>query len=80
MLFNSLRFIFIFLPLTMLGFHLLGRYGRRPVIAWLAGMSVVFYAAWNAYYVFFLIASILANYLVAYAISAAPAWARFPIL
>ena len=72
MLFNSLKFIFIFLPVTMLGFHLLGRYGRRPVIAWLAAMSVVFYAAWNKFYVLFLIGSILVNYLVAYAIGAAP--------
>ena len=72
MLFNSLRFICVFLPITMLGFHLLGRYGRRPVIAWLAGMSVVFYAAWNKFYVLFLIGSILVNYLVAFAIGAAP--------
>ncbi len=72
MLFNSLRFIFLFLPITMLGFHLLGRFGRRPVIAWLAAMSVVFYAAWNEFYVFFLIGSVLVNYLVAYAIGSAP--------
>src|SRR5579863_6404616 len=72
MLFNSLRFIFIFLPVTMLGFHLLGRYGRRPVIAWLALMSVVFYAAWNEVYVLFLVGSILVNYFVALMIGAAP--------
>ena len=72
MLFNSLKFIFVFLPITMLGFQLLGRYGRRPVIAWLAAMSVVFYAAWNKFYVLFLIGSILVNYLVAYAIGSAP--------
>jgi alginate O-acetyltransferase complex protein AlgI len=73
MLFNSLRFLFLFLPVTMLGFHLLGRYGRRPVIVWLAFMSVVFYAAWNAVFVFFLLGSILVNFLVAGAIDAAPA-------
>lgn len=72
MLFNSLRFIFIFLPVTMLGFHLLGRYGRRPVIAWLALMSVVFYAAWNKFYVLFLLGSILVNYVIALVIGAAP--------
>jgi len=71
MLFNSLRFLFLFLPVTMLGFHLLGRYGRRPVIAWLAVMSVVFYAAWNKFFVIFLIGSILINYLVARAIAVA---------
>jgi alginate O-acetyltransferase complex protein AlgI len=72
MLFNSLKFLWLFLPITMLGFHVLGRYGRRPVIAWLAGMSVVFYAAWNKFYVLFLLGSILLNYIVAYAIGAAP--------
>ncbi len=65
MLFNSLKFLFFFLPVTMLGFHLLGQYGRRPVIAWLAFMSVVFYAAWNPVFVLFLLGSILVNYLVA---------------
>ncbi len=72
MLFNSLRFLFLFLPITMLGFQWLGRYGRRPVIAWLAAMSVVFYAAWNEFYVFFLLGSILVNYVVALAIGRAP--------
>jgi len=59
MLFNSLRFLFVFLPITVLGFHLLGRYGRRPVIAWLALMSVVFYAAWNFVFVFFLLVDVV---------------------
>ncbi|WP_213806986.1 MBOAT family O-acyltransferase [Granulicella sp. dw_53] len=72
MLFNSLRFLFLFLPITMVGFHLLGRYGRRPVIVWLALMSVIFYAAWNAVFVIFLLGSILVNFLVASAIDASP--------
>jgi alginate O-acetyltransferase complex protein AlgI len=72
MLFNSLRFLLLFLPITMVGFHLFGRYGRRPVIAWLALMSVVFYAAWNPVYVLFLLGSILVNYMVARAIGVAP--------
>jgi alginate O-acetyltransferase complex protein AlgI len=72
MLFNSLTFLFKFLPVTMLGFHLLGRYGRRPVIAWLGAMSLLFYGAWNPSYVFFLLSSILVNYVVAQAIGAAP--------
>ena len=72
MLFNSLKFIFVFLPITMAGFHLLGRYGRRPVIAWLALMSVIFYAVWNPVFVFFLLGSIVVNYLVAWSIALAP--------
>ena len=72
MLFNSLPFLFLFLPVAMLGFHLLGRYGRRPVIAWLAAVSVVFYAVWNPPYVVFLLGSILANFIFAGAIAKAP--------
>jgi alginate O-acetyltransferase complex protein AlgI len=72
MLFNSLQFLFLFLPLTMLGYHFLGHYGRRPVIAWLALMSLIFYAAWNRTFVIFLLGSIVVNYLVARAISRSP--------
>ena len=72
MLFNSLPFLFLFLPITLLGFHLLGRYGRRPVIAWLGVASVVFYARWNAHFVFFLLGSILVNYCMALLIVRAP--------
>ena len=73
MLFNSLIFIFLFLPVAMLGFHLLGRYGRRPVIAWLALCSLVFYACWKPVFVLFLLASIVVNYLVSLAIASFPA-------
>src|SRR6201996_6632009 len=72
MLFNSFKFIFVFLPIAMLGFHLLGNYGRRPVIAWLAFCSIVFYAAWNVTFVLFLLGSIVVNYLVSLAIARAP--------
>jgi D-alanyl-lipoteichoic acid acyltransferase DltB (MBOAT superfamily) len=71
MLFNSLKFIFGFLPVAMLGFHLLGRSGRRPVIAWLAFCSVVFYAFWKPAFVFFLLGSIVVNYLTSIIIAAA---------
>lgn len=76
MLFNSLQFLFLFLPVTIVGFHLLGRFGRRPVVAWLGIMSVVFYAAWNKFFVLFLLGSILVNYLVASAIASAPEESR----
>ena len=72
MLFNSYRFLFVFLPITVLGFHLLGRFGRRPVIAWLGLASLVFYSAFNPIFVLFLLASILINYFVASRIALAP--------
>ncbi len=73
MLFNSTHFLFIFLPIAMLGFHLLGQFGRRPVITWLALVSVVFYAVWNPPYVLFLLGSVAVNYLCATLIARAPA-------
>ena len=72
MLFNSFHFLFLFLPITMVGYHLLGRFGSRPVIAWLAVMSVVFYGFWNRFFVLFLLGSVLVNYLVALWITATP--------
>lgn len=72
MLFNSFTFLGAFLPVTLLGFHLLGRMGRRPVIAWLSLCSVVFYAVWNVRFVTVLLGSIVVNFLVSRAIAAAP--------
>ncbi len=73
MLFNSYRFLFLFLPITMLGYQLLGRFGRRYVMLWLAAASLVFYAAWNPPFVLILLFSTLMNFLIARAISSKPA-------
>jgi alginate O-acetyltransferase complex protein AlgI len=62
MLFNSLEFIFLFLPTTLLGFFLLGRWRRDFAAAWLAIASLVFYAWWSPIYVGLLLASIACNY------------------
>lgn len=72
MLFNSQPFLFIFLPVALVGFQLLGRFGRRPVIAWLAFMSVVFYWHWNHTFVLFLLASVTVNFAVSRWIANAP--------
>lgn len=72
MLFNSLTFLFLFLPVTLLGFHLLGRMGRRPVIAWLSLASIVFYAVWDARFVALLLGSIVMNFAVSRSIAASP--------
>ena len=51
MLFNSFTFIFIFLPITLLGFHLIGNRGHnRLAISWLVGASLFFYGWWNPKY------------------------------
>ena len=43
MLFNSYQFIFLFLPLTLLGFLLLSRKSRELAILWLVLASLFFY-------------------------------------
>lgn len=62
MLFNSYIFLFLFLPLALGGYHVAGRYGRRPAAIWLACMSFVFYAWWNVSFVLLLIVSISFNF------------------
>jgi D-alanyl-lipoteichoic acid acyltransferase DltB (MBOAT superfamily) len=62
MLFNSPQFLFCFLPAAVLGFALLGRFGRTAVVAWLAFMSLVFYAYWRLDFLALLVGSIAVNY------------------
>src|SRR4051794_14617728 len=48
MLFNSYVFIFTFLPITLVGFALLGQLGtRRLGILWLIVCSMFYYGYWN---------------------------------
>ena len=69
MLFTSLVFLFGFLPIVLLGFHVLRRFGRNILlVAWLLAASIVFYAWWSPYFLLLLITSMLANYYIGYAI------------
>jgi alginate O-acetyltransferase complex protein AlgI len=62
MLFSSTVFLFLFLPITLLGFQALGRFGRTAVFSWLSLMSCVFYGYWSPKYLLLLCASILINF------------------
>ena len=63
MLFNSYIFIFLFLPVTLAVFFVLGRHReRRAAVAWLVIASLFFYGWWNPAYVSLIVASILFNY------------------
>lgn len=65
MLFNSYEFLFLFLPLSLLGFFLLGHQHRQlAAIIWLAMVSLFFYAWWSPVYLGLLLASIVFNYLL----------------
>jgi len=70
MLFNSAGFIFKFLPLALLGFAVLGRFGRRAAIGWLAFISIVFYMVWKPAFVVVLLGSIAFNFLLSRLIAA----------
>ncbi|MDY6914685.1 MAG: MBOAT family protein [Planctomycetota bacterium] len=65
MLFNSYIFIFVFLPIALAGFFLIGRRGgRRIALAWLVACSFFFYGWWNFTYLSLLLFSVLFNYAV----------------
>jgi D-alanyl-lipoteichoic acid acyltransferase DltB (MBOAT superfamily) len=68
MLFNSYEFLFAFLPLTVLGFYLLGRYSRLWAFNWLIVASLFFYMWWRPFNVLLITPSILVNYVVARAL------------
>ena len=65
MLFNSFEFLLFFLPVTLVGFFVLGRFQPRVAAAWLTLASLFFYGWWNPLSVPLLVASILFNYIVA---------------
>jgi len=63
MLFNSIEFLFFFLPVTLVGFFALGAWaGHRFAIAWLVVASLFFYAWWNPVYLVLIGFSMLMNY------------------
>ena len=66
MLFNSYAFIFAFLPVCLAGYWLLARaVGGRMALGWLTAASFFFYGYWNPAYVGLLVASLVANYVLA---------------
>jgi len=62
MLFNSQEFLFVFLPVTLLGFYLLGPIARQWAILWLILMSLVFYGWWRPVNILIIGPSILINF------------------
>jgi D-alanyl-lipoteichoic acid acyltransferase DltB (MBOAT superfamily) len=66
MLFNSYSFIFLFLPIVLLGYFALGRRSDLAPVVWLASASLAFYAFSGAQFVPLLLASIAFNYGVGY--------------
>ena len=65
MLFNSYIFIYLFFPLTLLGYFSLNHMKLyKPALAFLVGMSLWFYGYNNISYLAILVISILTNYCI----------------
>jgi D-alanyl-lipoteichoic acid acyltransferase DltB (MBOAT superfamily) len=65
MLFNSNEFLFFFLPVTLIGFYVLGRYSRSGALNWLILASLFFYAWWRPFNVLIIAPSIAINFTLA---------------
>jgi D-alanyl-lipoteichoic acid acyltransferase DltB (MBOAT superfamily) len=71
MVFNSYTFLLLLLPLTLLGFHLVGKHSLRGGFAWLVIASLVYYgwwtpdreAGWQPDYLILILGSCVGNYL-----------------
>ena len=62
MLFSTGTFIFLFVPVSLLGYQLASRFGRPAMLAWLTAASLFFYGYWNPRYLALLCGSILMNF------------------
>lgn len=69
MLFNSIPFLFVFLPVLLLIFYWLGRTHPPMAAAWLLAGSLFFYGWWNTAYLGLLLTSIIFNYCVGFGLT-----------
>ena len=65
MLFNSYRFLFLFLPIVFIGFRFFAWRGKhKSAVGWLVFSSLFFCAHWNISLVILLSMSLMVNYLL----------------
>lgn len=65
MLFNSYIFIFVFLPITLLGYYLLNKFRCYKISqGYLLAASLYFYAYFNVSYLWIIVSSILFNFFI----------------
>src|SRR3954451_21427821 len=70
MLFNSPLFLFLFLPLTLAGFFSLARlFGRNAALGFLLLACLLFYAYSSPFNFAVFLVSVIANFLLGYAIA-----------
>ncbi len=71
MVFSSYPFLFIYLPLALIGFHLACRFGPKPAGIFLVLASLAFYSYWKLDFLPMLLLSIAFNFTVGTAIARA---------
>jgi D-alanyl-lipoteichoic acid acyltransferase DltB (MBOAT superfamily) len=64
MVFASYNFLFIFLPIALVGYYLVAKLGAGYAVTWLVLASLVFYAVWNPAFVILLVCSIAFNFVI----------------
>jgi alginate O-acetyltransferase complex protein AlgI len=69
-IFASYSFIFVFLPIALLGYYVATKVSLTFAVAWLTICSLAFYARWNPKFVILLIASIVFNFAIGRALLA----------
>lgn len=62
MLFDTAEFVFLFLPIVVAGYFILGKIRHAAAGVWLIIASGIFYAAWNPPFVLLLAGSVGINY------------------
>ncbi len=62
MLFYSFEFIYLFFPISLVGYFFLGKRSKHISVIWMVACSIFFYGWWNPKYVPFLVGSLLFNY------------------
>lgn len=65
MLFNSYLFLFVFLPVALLGFFMCSKFlGRKAALLWLITCSFYFYILWDPAYWWVITSTIIINYII----------------
>jgi alginate O-acetyltransferase complex protein AlgI len=64
MVFASYSFLFIFLPIALVGYYLVAKLRAEYAVTWLVLASLVFYAVWNLAFVILLGCSIAFNFMI----------------
>src|SRR5471030_2271348 len=64
MLFTQIDFLFVFLPITLIGYFVSARLTRAHIapLLWLTAASLTFYAYWKISFLPVIVTSIVANY------------------